>query len=333
LVEDFGQMDELLRESDQPPLHPLFGKTRRLLDDNKLQLTKSWLGRIISDINDLSTLESFPTQESISASVELVEGIARALEDEEAMQEFAPGGRYYDRAAILGASVGSGKEGMQALVRHTLALEESIWSPLAQALRREDHELLSLVLRLRTCLQGIAASATESYHERSITELDRLAHTDPLTGLFNRRYLVQQLERQVEMYKRYRHPFSLLMLDADNLKWINDTYGHAVGDAALSHVAAVIRSNVRDVDLSFRFGGDEFMILMPETEVDVVRLVGDRISVSLRKTKLKTDHTLIALQVSQGSASCPLDGLETEELLQQADASLYQMKQQKARQG
>ena len=135
------------------------------------------------------------------------------------------------------------------------------------------------------------------------------------------------------MYKRYRHPFSLLMLDADNLKWTNDTYGHAVGDAALSHVAAVIRSNVRDVDLSFRFGGDEFMILMPETEMDVVRLVGDRISDSLRKTKLKTDHTLIALQVSQGSASCPLDGLETEELLQQADASLYQMKQQKARQG
>ena len=221
---------------------------------------------------------------------------------------------------------------MQALFRHTLALEESIWSLLAQALRREDHELLSLMLRLRTCLQGIAASATESYHDRSITELDRLAHTDPLTGLFNRRYLVQQLERQIEMYKRYRHPFSLLMLDVDNLKWINDTYGHAVGDAALSHVAAVIRSNVRDVDLSFRFGGDEFMILMPESEVDVVRLVGDRISDSLRKTKLKTDPTLITLQVSQGSASCPLDGLEAEELLQQADASLYQMKQQRARQ-
>ena len=171
----------------------------------------------------------------------------------------------------------------------------------------------------------------EAYHRRASSELDRLAHTDVLTGLFNRRYMIEQLGRHMELYKRYHHPFSILMLDLDNLKAVNDTFGHGAGDVALRHIATVMSVNVRDVDICCRYGGDEFIILMPETEKNVVDVVGDRIGESLSKTKLKVDASLITLNLSVGSASCPQDGRESEELLQEADASLYRGKQERAR--
>ncbi|GAB4249979.1 MAG: hypothetical protein Kow00129_10800 [Thermoleophilia bacterium] len=312
-----------------PGARPLFDKARRILEEHKLAITKSWLSRIINEIDDLSTLEAFPTQESITASVELIEGIANALRDEAFLEDFQPGGRFFERAALLGLTSGSGKKGLENLSRHMYALEDAVWGLLREALRREDQELLDLVVRLRGCLQGVSGSAFHTYYDKSVSELDRLAHTDALTGLHNRRYLIQELERQVEMFKRYHHPFSLLMLDLDNLKWVNDNYGHAAGDAALKHLATIIRMNVRDVDLTFRFGGDEFMVLMPETESTVVRPVAERIHDSLSRTKLKVDDSLITLNVSIGYSSCPDDGREAEELIQAADASLYRSKDQK----
>ena len=136
----------------------------------------------------------------------------------------------------------------------------------------------------------------------------------------------------MEIFKRYHHPFALLMLDLDNLKRVNDTHGHGAGDAALRHIATLMKVNVRDVDIPCRFGGDEFVVLMPETDKDVVEIIGRRIAESLQKTKLKVEGSLVTLQVSSGSASCPDDGRESEELLQEADASLYRAKQRRGQQ-
>ncbi len=308
-------------------LRPLFAKAEAVLEESKVQITKDWLGRIISRIDDLSSLEQFPTQESIRTSVELIEGLATSLRDESALAEFQPGGRYYKKAAELGLLGDGGQRGLVTLSQNMLALENSIWSLLLDALRKEDRELLALVVRLRSAMHGIYTSSAESYFQRSNSELDRLAHTDQLTGLYNRRYLTQELERHGEIFKRYRHPFSLLMLDLDNLKHVNDTHGHPAGDSALKHLAMLLRVNVRDVDIPCRYGGDEFIVLMPETEQSVVQVVGDRISTSLSKTKLKVGGALISLEVSVGSASCPADGTESEELLQEADASLYRSKE------
>ena len=306
---------------------PLFRKGSRVLKEHKLEITRLWLGRIIGRIDDLGTLESFPTQESIRTSVELIEGLAAALEDDSSVLGFEPGGHYYERAGLLG-TVGSGDaRGLVSLSQNVLALENAIWELLTAALRSEDRDLLHMIVRLRGCLAGVNMAAVQTYHQRSSSELDRLAHTDALTGLYNRRYLVQELERHVEIFKRYHHPFSLLMLDMDNLKWVNDTHGHAAGDAALKHMAMLMKVNVRDVDIPCRFGGDEFVILMPETDKEVVEIVGRRIAESLMKTKLKVNSSLVTLHVSSGSASCPADGRESEELLQDADASLYRAKQ------
>ena len=324
----------MIEDADVPVVSAgsgLTSKARDLLDHHRLEIAKAWLGRTIDQIEDLATLESFPTQAAIKASVELLEGLALALGDDRALAEFEPGGLYYEKAAALGV-VGTGRSAdLLAVARGMQALEDSVWDMMLRGLRRDDRELLRLVMRLRQALSAATMAATESCHARASSELDRMAHTDPLTDLFNRRYLMHELKRHIEIYNRYGHPFSIIMLDVDNLKQLNDTHGHAAGDAALQHIATLARATVRDIDLPCRYGGDEFVILLPETEKKVVQIVATRISQALRSTKLKVDHSLLDVQVTAGTASCPDDGTEAEQLLLEADTSLYQLKAAKYR--
>jgi len=312
-------------------------KARRILEEHKLEITKNWLSRLITQIDDLGALEHFPTQESIRTSVELIEGLGACLDDERVLEQFEPGGHYYKQAGTLGL-LGQDDRGNITSLAHSLdALEDAMWERISAGMRQQDRDLLKLVRILRSGLQRIMAAAAESYHVQSSAELDRLAHTDTLTGLHNRRYLDQELARHIELYKRYRHPFALLMLDFDNLKWVNDTFGHAAGDSALQHLATLMQMNVRDVDIPCRFGGDEFIVLMPEAEKIAIQQVGRRIAESVSKTRFKIGRSFASLQVSYGISSCPEDGVESEALLQEADASLYRAKEHKedrpARQG
>ena len=317
-AEDFGEHSAVLE------------KARRILDQHKLEITKSWLSRLISQIDDLEALERFPTQESIRTSVQLVEGLADALRDKDVLEQFEPGGPYYQLASTLGVMQRDSSAAINSLSFSLDALEDAIWDWLAQGMRQQDREVLFLARTLRTGLHHIMTAATEAYHEQSSAELDRLAHTDGLTGLRNRRFMDQELARHVELYKRYRHPFALLMLDFDNLKWVNDTFGHAAGDSALKHLATLMQMNVRDVDIPCRFGGDEFVILMPEAEKNAVLSVGHRIADSVKKTRFKIGRSFASLQVSFGVSACPEDGVEAEALLQEADAGLYRAKERKA---
>jgi len=307
----------------------LLEKAQNILDQHKLDITKTWLSRLISHMDDLEALETFPTQDSIRTSVQLVEGLAGALTDQKVMHDFEPGGPYYRLAGTLGELQRHGSANINSLAGSLDALEEAILDWLCQDLRRQDREILQVVRTLRMGLHHVMAAAAEAYHRESSAELDRLAHTDGLTGLRNRRFLDQELARHVELYKRYRHPFALLMLDFDNLKWVNDTFGHAAGDSALKHLAQLMQMNVRDVDIPCRFGGDEFVILMPEAEKNAVQTVGRRIADSVKKTRFKIGRSFASLQVSFGVSACPEDGIEAEALLQEADAGLYRAKERK----
>jgi diguanylate cyclase (GGDEF)-like protein len=309
---------------------PVLNKARRILGEHKLEITKTWLSTLISQIDDLDALESFPTQESIRTSVQLVEGLADALRDTEVLAQFEPGGRYYQLAGTMGLLQKGGATSINALAHSLDALEEAIWDWLSRGMRQQDRDVLHLACTLRLGLNQIMTAATNAYHQQSNAELDRLAHTDTLTGLRNRRFLEQELERHVELYRRYRHPFALLMLDFDNLKWVNDTFGHAAGDSALKHLATLMQMNVRDVDIPCRFGGDEFVILMPETDKTSIQAVGQRISESVKKTRFKLGRSFASLQISFGVSACPADGVEVDVLLQVADAGLYRAKEQKA---
>jgi len=304
-------------------------KARRILNQHKLDITKNWLSLLISQIDDVEALEKFPTQDSIRTSVQLIEGLAEVLRDEKVLQQFEPGGIYYEQAGTFGLLQKEENGTIEALGTSIEALENAVWECLSEGMRQQDREILRMARVLRQGLHLIMTAAAESYHKRSSAELDRMAHTDTLTELHNRRFLEEELERHVELYKRYRHPFAILMLDFDNLKFVNDTFGHAAGDSALQHLAKLMRANVRDVDIPCRFGGDEFIVLMPQAEKAAIQIVGRRIAESVSKTQLKVGRALTTLQISFGVSACPEDGVESEVLLQEADAGLYRAKEQK----
>ncbi len=141
---------------------------------------------------------------------------------------------------------------------------------------------------------------------------------DPLTDLYNRRYIVQELERHIEIYKRYGRPFALLRIRFDNLKWINDTFGDGGEDSVLQHLVALMEVNVRDVDIARRYGDDEFVVIMPETDKQAVLAVGGRIANSVSSTRFNIGDSSATVEVSFLAVSCPEDGTEADALLQAA---------------
>ena len=155
-------------------------------------------------------------------------------------------------------------------------------------------------------------------------ELERLSVTDDLTGLYNRRYLMDTLANELRRSRRLDHPCALLMADVDHFKEYNDTYGHLAGDDALLRIAAVLREATRDVDCAARYGGEEFVVLMPETKAPGAIEAAERI-----RTRLATDERVGGkLSVSIGVAQFPDDGAAPEALLARADAALYRAKRE-----
>ena len=155
-------------------------------------------------------------------------------------------------------------------------------------------------------------------------ELERLSVTDDLTGLYNRRYLMEALANELRRSRRLDHPCALLMADVDHFKEYNDAYGHLAGDEALARVATILRETTRDVDCAARYGGEEFVVLLPETKAAGAIETAQRI-----RTRLATDDLVGGkVSVSIGVAQFPEDGDAPEALLAGADAALYRAKRE-----
>lgn len=150
---------------------------------------------------------------------------------------------------------------------------------------------------------------------------------DPLTGLFNRRYLEENLQRELLRCERRGLPLSLLMIDVDHFKQFNDQHGHAAGDAVLAHVGRTLQSLIRNEDLACRYGGEEFTVVLPETDaaVAIQRAEAMRAAIS-SSTVLHLRKTLGPVTASIGVAAFPSDGATPEVLFEIADASLYRAK-------
>jgi len=164
-----------------------------------------------------------------------------------------------------------------------------------------------------------AVDLTERKHAEEKVQL--LAVTDPLTGLGNYRRLVEALDAEVKRTGRTGRPFAVLLLDLDQLKKINDRYGHLIGSQALCRVADVLRVFCRAIDTAARYGGDEFAVILPETTAAAARLVASRI-----RNRLATDSLQPPVSASIGVAVYPQDGETIEALLRTADRELYGMK-------
>jgi len=162
---------------------------------------------------------------------------------------------------------------------------------------------------------------------RTLLELEYYAVHDPLTGLHNRRQFNDILNYEIGRSERHQHEFSLLMLDLDDFKDINDSYGHPTGDTALCSIANVLLEHTRNGDLCARIGGDEFAIILTETGPKGARVVAEKIGKALRELAITAAQgNRFHLTVSIGVSSYPVDGLTIDTLLEGVDAAMYKAK-------
>jgi len=161
--------------------------------------------------------------------------------------------------------------------------------------------------------------------ETEIVRLREAAITDPLTGVGNRRSFEQDVTRRIATFRRFQTPCSLLVIDADHFKAINDTYGHDVGDLVLKSVVRSIQATLRDIDILFRMGGEEFVAVLPETEAANAKIAAERIRSAVSQLRVAVNGQLLKVTVSQGGAQLTTaDDLGT--WLKRADQALYEAK-------
>jgi two-component system, cell cycle response regulator len=157
--------------------------------------------------------------------------------------------------------------------------------------------------------------------------LAELSMTDPLTGLYNRRYLVERFDEELERARRYVYPIACIMADIDDFKLINDTYGHMVGDQVLQQLAIIMKNSNRVVDILARYGGEEFLMILPQTNLGGAETVAERFRLLVADAQLISSDPSRRITVSLGVSAFSAKTIGTREiLLQQADQALYEAK-------
>ncbi|HEX6750331.1 MAG TPA: sensor domain-containing diguanylate cyclase [Longimicrobium sp.] len=191
------------------------------------------------------------------------------------------------------------------------------WHPEPAKFGEKETELL----RLLCSMAPLPLRSARKYEA-----LDHRAHTDALTGLPNRAAFQERLATLSHVFDRYARPFGVLVLDVDFFKKFNDTHGHDAGDRVLQHVAAVVRQTVRDVDTPARLGGEEFVVLMPETGLRASQDAGERLRRSIETRPVTWNGRPLSVTVSIGAAACPECTATADEVLKLADEALYRAK-------
>lgn len=285
-------------------------------------LTKDWIVRLIEH-TPLAQIRELPTDRIVREVPPLIEEILRAvLERGDPAEVVGAGSELHRRIQGL-ASLRDEGELTPELPRDVAALETVLLTAVKERLADDPHALVDAVERLIQLFAVIQGGLVEDLLRTRSNELEWLAHTDALTGLFNLRYLRQQMDHLLGLQQRYGHPFALLLLDVDGLKRVNDSFGHAAGDEMLMGVAEAIRAATRSVDVPARIGGDEFCVLAPHQTASRATVLGDRLATGI-ETLESADGAQVG--VSIGVVACPEHSSEPEQLLELADVAMYRAK-------
>jgi diguanylate cyclase (GGDEF)-like protein len=169
-------------------------------------------------------------------------------------------------------------------------------------------------------LKAVADQAAVAINKAQLWDM---AVTDSLTGLYVRRYFMVKLQEELVRAERYNNILSIVMADLDGFKNINDTYGHDMGDRVLKAIGQFLQQNIRDVDVVARYGGDEFVIMIPEAAQDAAYILSERLRKQFSELKFEN---LPQITISLGIATYPSDGPELEDLIKKADSAMYAAK-------
>jgi diguanylate cyclase (GGDEF)-like protein/PAS domain S-box-containing protein len=188
--------------------------------------------------------------------------------------------------------------------------------------KSKTYDKQTQLLELVTNQIGVAIDNAMLYEETS-----DMAFTDGLTGLYNRRYIEEGLKRELSRANRNRQPFSIISLDLDNLKTANDTFGHECGDRLLKEFGSILLKQTRKSDIAARMGGDEFMVLVTESDQNSASVIANRIWLETNSSQIEIDGEIIKLSVSGGVASFPSHGNTIEAIVKKSDEAMYRAKQ------
>ncbi len=212
------------------------------------------------------------------------------------------------------------KQGIRSVVYLPLNVTDRTIGSLILASRKPNAYSSRQIKLLEKVALQIAAPVENAQLYARVEQKSRI---DELTGLFNRRHFEERLKEEVSRHSRYGDVFSVFMFDLDNFKAYNDAHGHPAGDILLSQVGKIIKSSVRNVDQAFRYGGDEFVVILPETARDDAYVVAERVREQIAG---KIGKKAITVTCSIGLASYPADGVVADELIDMADNALYYAK-------
>ena len=200
--------------------------------------------------------------------------------------------------------------------------------------RNSMSESLGRGVNLRTAICDYFCTINKSMTNPIIIEIRVLEDAlyslryDSLTGLYSRRTFDEVFVREVERANRYGKELSVLFFDLDDFKQVNDTFGHLAGDDALEHVARIVMSEIRTIDIASRYGGEEIVVVLPETGKAAAFVVGERIREKVEEMKLTYNDKIINLTISGGIATLPLDATDTKALIANADIAVYKAKEE-----
>lgn len=265
----------------------------------------------------LSKIDVFELREMLHLNLDI---FALLSAFQKALSDYVPIDSLYFECAACGLILPLGEPASHEAHYHISLHEESLGELVLTRGRPFESQELDIIKVFVTAMVYPLKNSIEYF-----VALSR-SHTDPLTKIANRAAFDSDFERLFHLAKRHQSPLTLMMLDIDNLKSINDTFGHAVGDEALTDFAAILRQQTRNSEPVYRFGGDEFSILLPMTDMAGAICVAERIQQALsnHQTKSPTNYTLSA---SIGLSEMNPDA-EKSDLFRVADEHLYQAKSQ-----
>ena len=213
------------------------------------------------------------------------------------------------------------KHGVQSVVRVPLLVNGKAIGSLSIASRHPNAYNQNQIQLLSQLASQIAMPIENS---QLYAQAEQRARIDELTGLWNRRHLEERVQSEIGRHSRYGGTFSLIILDLDSFKAFNDSYGHLAGDELLRQFGSIVRSTIRSADEAFRYGGDEFAILLPQTNIKDAHEVAERVRSRIASEIELADTSVTA---SFGLASWPVDGIGIDEIITAADMALYYAKQ------
>jgi diguanylate cyclase (GGDEF)-like protein len=222
----------------------------------------------------------------------------------------------------LGATLQANGTSLDEVIRQGVTLHSRLLHEIAAHLRENDRVLVTAVGQLSRALLQVAHNALLAYYDSATESLRQLARTDGMTGVANRHYFEERFSEELLRAQRTNRSLALILIDLDRLKTVNDTFGHAVGDQLLRSMAAVLRAQSRGIDIAARIGGDEFALLLAETDREGAAILLDR----LRASAAEQDVSGLAPTFSAGVAVYPEDGRTVVGLMEYADTMLYRAK-------